>query len=506
MAATDLDSYRRSAERFCEEIDREYYLHLAGHKPELEIEPIYERHDGLFEREAVERLREAALAAESLAGDRDDERRRLRYLLHFAFDGLLGRETRHEAAELARLEASLEVEVEGSPVGFRQVPIEQANAADPERRRALERARNGVLTAQLDPLYRAGLTKSHALSRELGWRSYADAYADLRGLDLARLAAQVERFEALTREAYPRICDPQLEIHLGRRLGAVARSDMPRFFRAQGLDPAFPAERLVPSFRETMAGLGIDLDAQANVHLDVEARSTKSPRAFCATPRIPDEVYLVVPPMGGRDDFSALFHEGGHTEHFARTDATLPFEFRHLGDNSVTESFAFLFEHLTEDPAGLRARLGTTDVGPPVAHARAVTLVMLRRYAAKLAYELELHGEGTSLERMPRRYAELLGGALRIDWPGETWLADVDGGLYVTCYLRAWALETHWRRALRDRFGEQWFDRPEAGAWLDGLWRNGQRLDAEELLAETLGEELDFGVLATELLADPAGV
>jgi hypothetical protein len=502
VAAFELSTYRERAERFLEEIEREYYRHLAGHKAELEIEPIYDRHGELFEREAVERIREAAAGAEALAGDRDDERRRLRYLLQFAFDGLLGQRTKAEQAELARLEATLEVVENGSRIAYRQVPIEQANEPDPEQRAALERARNALLAERLNPLHREALERAHALSRDLGWPGYAAAYADLRGLDLERLAGQVRRFAEATREAYPEICDPELETHVGRRIGALERSDLPRFFRAAALDPAFPPERLVGSFRETMGGLGVDLDGQRNVHLDVEARETKSPRAFCATPRVPDEVYLVVPPMGGRDDFAALFHEGGHTEHFARTDAALPFEFRHLGDNSVTESFAFLFEHLTEDPAWLRATLGAAEPGPPVGHARAVKLVMLRRYAAKLDYELELHSPVPDLEAMPARYAELLGRAVRVEWPRESWLADVDPGLYVTCYLRAWALETHWRRALRERFGEDWFERAEAGAWLETLWRNGQRLDADELLAETLGDELDFGVLSAELLAE----
>lgn len=501
MAPAGLDSYRERAQLFCEEIDREYYVHLAGHKPELEIEPIYERHRALFERDSVERIREAAIRADGAAGDRDDERRRLRHLLNFAVDGLLGQRTKAEQAELARLEASLEVELACGRVAYRQVPIEQANEPDPDRRQELERARNAVLAARLNPVHREALERAHALTRELGWPGYAAAYADLRGLDLERLAREVGRFAEATSDAYPEICDPELEIHVGRRVGELARSDLPRFFRAAKLDPVFPAESLVGSFRETMAGLGVDLEAQSNVHLDVEPRETKSPRAFCATPRVPGEVYLVVPPMGGRDDYAALFHEGGHTEHFARTDPALPFEFRHLGDNSVTESFAFLFEHLTEDPAWLKLRLRADDAAPLVGHARAVKLMMLRRYAAKLPYELELHAEAPDLAAMPERYARLLSGAVRVEWPRESWLADVDEGLYVTCYLRAWALETHWRRALRERFGEEWFDRPEAGAWLDTLWRGGQRLDADELLAETLGEELDFEVLSAELLA-----
>ena len=87
---------------------------------------------------------------------------------------------------------------------------------------------------------------------------------------------------------------------------------------------------------------------------------------------MPDEVYLVIAPTGGRDDYGALFHEGGHVEHYANTDPGLAFEFRHLGDNSVTESFAFLMEHLVEDRDWLRDKLGVEDPGPATAHARAV--------------------------------------------------------------------------------------------------------------------------------------
>ncbi|MGZ5307960.1 MAG: peptidase M3, partial [Solirubrobacterales bacterium] len=205
-------------------------------------------------------------------------------------------------------------------------------------------------------------------------------------------------------------------------------------------------------------------------------------------------------PVGGREDFAALFHEGGHTEHYANTEAALPLAHRQLGDNAVTESFAFLIEHLTEDPEWLRSRLAIVDHGPVVRHARAVKLVMLRRYAAKIAYEVELLGPGADLAAMPQRYAELLGGATRVRWPRQSWLADVDGGFYVACYLRAWALELGWRGALRERFGERWFEHPESGDWLRGLWSQGQRLDAEELLSQTLGSELDFGALADELV------
>jgi hypothetical protein len=103
---------------------------------------------------------------------------------------------------------------------------------------------------------------------------------------------------------------------------------------------------------------------------------------------------------------------------------------------------------------------------------------------------------------MPERYGALLSEATRVRWPTENFLFDVDAGFYVVCYLRAWALEAMWRRSLRERFGEAWFQRAEAGAWLRELWSEGQRLPAEELVSEALGSELSFEPLIAEVAPD----
>jgi hypothetical protein len=216
-------------------------------------------------------------------------------------------------------------------------------------------------------------------------------------------------------------------------------------------------------------------------------------------PRVPAEVYLVMPPIGGRQDYAALFHEAGHAEHYGCTDAELAFEFRHLGDNAVTESYAFLLEGLTANPAWLEGLLGAEGAEAATEHARASRLVFLRRYSAKIAYEVELHGPGVDLDEMPGRYASLLGQRVGVEWPRETWLSDVDAGFYVACYLRAWALEVDWRGELEGRLGGEWFATAEAGAWLRGLWARGQRLGAEELLADAAGRGLDFERLTADL-------
>ena len=76
--------------------------------------------------------------------------------------------------------------------------------------------------------------------------------------------------------------EPEVRRTLGIELAELRRSDLPRFFRAPEEDGQFPADLLVPSFMETMLGLGIDVADQAAVHLDLDSRPNKTPRAFCA--------------------------------------------------------------------------------------------------------------------------------------------------------------------------------------------------------------------------------
>ena len=482
--AIDLTAYRREAEEFVTALDREYYLHYSGQQDDFDIEPIYDRHASLFSRESVDGLREAGAAPA---------------LIEFATQGHIGRETKSQAAELARCEAALELEWDGKQLPFRSAAVVQANETDPERRALLEAARNELTESELNPRLRELLERTHALTADLGWSSYASMCEELSGIDLRALEGETSAFLAGTDGEYEPIVEPQLRRQIGMGFGELRRSDLPAFFRAPSLDADFPQERLVPVLTETLAGMGIDVTAQPGVTIDTEQRPKKSPRAFCAPVRVPDEVYLVIAPVGGRDDFAALFHEAGHTEHYAHVDASLPFEDRYLGDNSVTEGFAFLFDHLVSSPEWLSRRLGVEDPAPVVEHSRASKLVFLRRYSAKLAYELELHGGGP-VDGLERAYARRLSEAVHVGWPTATWLSDVDDFFYSARYLRAWALETHTRAALGERFGPAWFEEPAAGEFLRDLWSRGQGPEGGEgILATVGGGRLSFEVLREDL-------
>ena len=79
---------------------------------------------------------------------------------------------------------------------------------------------------------------------------------------------------------------------------------------------------MLPALEATLGDLGVDLRSQQNVHLDLESRPARRPRAFCAPIEVPGKVMLVIQPIGGKDDWAALFHEAGHTEHYAHTSPT----------------------------------------------------------------------------------------------------------------------------------------------------------------------------------------
>jgi hypothetical protein len=479
-AIRDLDSYRDGADRFVAELNEEFYLHYAGLKDELELESIYERHGELTTLDACRGLEAAAAGGP----------RGLAELWRFACEGYVGDLTRPEAEQIARLEASLTASVDGEEIPFRMLRPALANEPDRGRRERLERARNEVAAEHLQPHYVTVAETRRRAATQLGVETYVDLYRGF-GFALDALARQCERFLADTEDAFVGALGRLFRSRVGITLDDAERWDVPRLFRAPGWDEGFPAAAMLPALEATLTGLGVVLRSQRNVELDLESRPKKSPRAFCAPIEVPGRVVLVIQPIGGADDWHALFHEAGHTEHYAHTSAHLPVEARRLGDVAVTEGWAMLLELLVNEPRWLERRLDFGRATDFAAEASVVQLYFVRRYAAKLLYELELHG-GTEPEAMPWRYAEYMREATKIEyWPGD-YLADVDAGFYASGYLRAWALEAQLRAFLREQYGTDWFARPEAGSLLRELWSEGEVMTADEILREVAGAEIDL--------------
>jgi hypothetical protein len=476
----ELDDFRDEADRFIAELDEEYYLHLAGHKETLELGPIYERHEVLTRLETAQRLQGAPTE-----------------LWRFACEGYLGALTREHAERIAEVEAGLEAEVDGEKVTYRMLRPAMANEPDRDRRARLERARLDLLDEHLNPVYLEAARIDRDAVTKLGSPSYYELYKRF-GFRLDELASECEALLDETEGLWETEGDKLFRERLGLALADARPADVSRLFRAPELDTSYPADRMLPALEATLADLGIDLRSQSNVHLDIEQRPGKDPRAFCSPIEVPGKVMLVIQPIGGHDDWRALFHEAGHTEHYGNTSPDLPMEAKRLGDMAVTEGWAALFEGLVDEPAWLNRRLDVPKVSA-IANAGAVTsLYFLRRYSAKLLYEIEFFQAADPLTMRPR-YAELLTEALKIPANPESFLDDIDGSFYVTGYLRSWALEAQLRDFLRSEFGNDWFARRDAGDLLRELWSLGQGPTAEALLADATGARLEMASVAERI-------
>ncbi len=484
----ELDTYRDRIDRFIAELDQEYYLHYAGHKDTLDLKPLYDRYPELSSLDQAQALGEAA------NGDRG-----ISELWRFASENYLAELTREHAERSATLEAQLETTVDGETIGYRMIRPTVANEEDRARRQRLEEARNRLTEEHINPIHVDAFAKVTEAMPGLGSPRYVDLYRRF-GFKLDELADQCRAVLDSTEELYERTADKLFRTRAGVGLDEAERWDVARVFRAPGWDQAFPAEKMMPALEVSLADLGIDLRSQQNVELDIEQRPKKSPRAFCAPIEVPGRVVLVIQPMGGADDWRALFHEAGHTEHYAHVSPDLPVEAKRLGDVSVTEAWATLMEHFLLEPRWLQRRLDFPRPEEFAAEAATGSLYLLRRYCGKLLYELEVHA-ATELDEkaMSSRYVELLGNALKIQPSPTDYLGDIDPSFYVTGSLRSWALQSQLRNHFRERFGSDWFATREAGSLLRELWGEGHRLNADELLDEVTGEELEMEAFAESL-------
>ena len=173
-----LDTYRERADRFQAEMLEEYYLHFAGLKDELDIEPIYERYQDLTTLDAAVAL-----------GQRVDGDRRIRELWEFACSGYLGNLVKAQDARAAELEATLTTTMDGQILPYRMLRPAMANEADRAKRQALEERRCELGDEHLNPV----ILESFAIIRDavpsLGSPDYVELHRRF-GLRLDELADQ----------------------------------------------------------------------------------------------------------------------------------------------------------------------------------------------------------------------------------------------------------------------------------------------------------------------------
>jgi hypothetical protein len=486
-----IKSLRSRVDPFLAELGTLYYRHGAGLSPALPLVELHRRFPELGQPEAFTLVREA-LERRSME---EDDKRRARALLEFLASQVEERLAAEAVEEIAVLEGA-QVAVPNGTLPFREAVAQLSSEAERAGRDLMEQALGGFLFENQRP-YARRREAALETARRLGFDGYLALRDFVSGFSHAELVAECDALLHRTEDAYRDVLgyvlkkvNPELR---PSPAGGARRHDLLRAATSPWLGEAFRREDLLPSVIRCVEELGFHPSAHGRIQLDTDDRPGKSPRAFVADVRIPDDVRLVVRRGQGLDEYFSLLHEYGHALHFAHVSRAASVEHRRLGDASVSEAWAFLFDHFLIDEKWHRRmlRLSVPAAREAARLAAWNNLVLLRRYCVKLPFELSLYARGPVRE-LADEYAERHSAALQVSVPKGFFLYDVDPQLFAARYLRAWALEAKLYPFLRERFDEDYWRNPATGRWLAQRFDRGQRDDAEAIAIELSGKKLSL--------------
>ena len=498
------------------------------------IAETYKGHEKLFSNETVRFVgellrRPAGSVLPPWSADPDDRRRALQYLhTHLALSAV-GLETAHFDDEQSNAETTTTVKIpwEEKPVAYRDLQGLLSREENAEKRAQIQAKVAEVYRDVLNPILERKEKRSQEVVRELGFASYIDLSQRYRFVDLKDLIARCDRFYKSSNALYRRLLEEEVREALGMPVEKFRRSDIGRLARAPHLEKFLPKDLMVPSFKEFLKGLGLELKTAAgtDILVDDAPNPNKEPRAACFALRVPRDVRITVKPAGGMDDFHTFFHEGGHALHFGST-STKQWEFQQLGSAMTTEGWAEFFSHSWDDPAWLvRYRafvqrwnsehsganvpvMTDEDIRKTVRHGSFWNMYFLRRYGhSKLIYETILHGgdpafygdiykgQTQDLQEVYRALFEEAYGFPLTAQDALRFRTDVDDFFYAADYTRAYGFADMMQEAMRRRFGDDWYGSTEAGRLLrETYWKEGTKLQGDEILKVAGYDGLDFDI------------
>jgi len=491
-----VERLRREGERFMQELSREYYEAHSGLKASADLQPIYAKYREILGPDALDVAREFFEGS----AEGSEERRSARLLLDWQVESQSSRELAPlDEREIAWEADAVVTTADGRSIPYQRVAIEVGNSTDRSERAMVETARAKLVLRDLAPMRRERFQRERDITESLGLApGYNATWELLSGVSLAALRDECAAFLRDTQAMWDEVLPPAAKRVVGMRPTEMTRADALALFRAREFDQYFAADRMEPSILGQVREMGVDPLANGRIRLDTGEREGKRSRAFCAPVRVPDEVYLVLRPHGGQTDWNTFLHELGHALHFAYMRPDLPMEYRWMGDNSVTEGYAMLFDHLMQDAGWLQRYTGLDRKTTPafLRSAGLEELHFLRRYCAKLIYETDLYGGAVSWDALPDLYVELLTKATTFRYDRADAFVDVDPRYYAARYLRAWQLQALLTETLVERYDVDWWRNPRAGPWIaQALFGEAQRELAHEQASRVAKKPMDFAPL-----------
>ena len=485
----NIDLIRNEYGIYSEKVSREYFLQGAGLKPGLDLEQIQSKFHNLFSENNIEIIKKYL----SALSDRNSINNAKSLLEAFYYE-IINCKNNILLNDLSEAQIKSTINIgSGTEVLYRSALIYLINEPSSLKRIELSGKIDSVSDNIINPILEEMFLNEEQLLGKFGFQNKITMFRYLSDINLQDINRSMMKFVEDTDSLYNRTLTYYTEKYLKQNPDELYYYDLLRIFRLNEYDSVFENDKMLGVCNNFINKMGLDLSGEGRIHLDLDARIGKSPRAFCTAVNIPGEIYLSLFPNGGLDSYTGFLHELGHALHFSYTDPGLLYEEKYLGDYSVTESYALLFDHLMFNETWLKKYTGFENNSlKKYMHIRAFyELFQLRKLAFKLNYELYLSGT-PGLTGKKQHYPELKYKILHVKSSASDYLSDIDTYFYSARYIRAWMLQSVIQKKLSSEFTSEWFLNGKSGKYLKDLWKSGQKYSADELSADIFGCKLNL--------------
>lgn len=458
-------------------------LARTGVKAKPALSAIRSEYADLFTEEAILAIR--GLIERAPQAKKRDQMERVMFAL---LEGMVAETALPIEEQLLAESAELRSGFEGEEIAYHDFTARIGREEDFGKREAL-RALQSALAERLTPLH---IELEHAVRQKLatfGFKTMREYCETKKCVSYEAFLQKTLPILEETTGLYRRVMSDVLRRSYGKDLGELGAAHAIHWRAGREFGHLFPAETLLARGVHAFEVIGVPFERAQRITIDDETRPGKCPRAGCYAPHAPEDIHLILKPQGGYEDLRAFLHEGAHALHLAGMDPALPYEWRGLPrSHALGETYAFLVEHLPENPLWLEHVLqvpkGISE--RLAAWALLGDLFRLRRYVAKFSYELALDEKPYDVARNKTLYAKTLKDLTGFVYEPEFFMEDTDGAFYSADYLRAWIASAQLEEHLVRRFGDRWFLKRDTGGFLKELFAKGDSWSAEELV-QSLG-------------------
>jgi hypothetical protein len=384
--------------------------------------------------------------------------------------------------------------VEGHKIYFADIIPWCLKGSNRNQRRLLQKE-TGPLCKFMKPLALNYWEMLLEVLQKLHFEDYLGYCRRKKGKDLLGYRGMIQALLDATQSLYFHHMQRWCRKRMHSPMEALTRFDAINLLGLEQFDDLLP-DRSIRDLSGFFGLWGLDARHNRDLCLVLDADGGGSAQAMCVMLSVPEEIYILMRPVGGWIDLETLWHEMGHALAALYTSPRLSFGERNLETaHTLSEAYAFLAQNICLSRPFLENFLGL----PPEAAQRLAyykvlkDLALFRRYAAKFLSELDMFASGALADGRP--YAERMASITGFYHQPESHLFDLVPELYCLDYLLGWLLEATLEADLKRRWGAEWMLRPEAGQTLRCWWAQGNRFDLRSFL-----EANQLGPLKTELL------